>query len=92
MRKLILPCGCFDDAEMAVNFGRIRHGPDCLSQLSQGIGGLTLKLDRLVKVTPHENGALLVVGTLPRATSMGMDATLDAKEFMDLAALVENAL
>ncbi len=56
------------------------------------IGGLTLKLDRLVKVTPHENGALLVVGTLPRATSMGMDATLDAKEFMDLAALVENAL
>jgi len=49
-------------------------------------------MERLVKLAPQEKGALLVVGALPRSTSMGMDAALDAKEFMDLAALIEGAL
>jgi hypothetical protein len=63
-----------------------------LARTEAEIGGLTLKLERLVKLTPHEKGALLVVGTLPRPTSMGMDAALDAKEFLDLATLIEGAL
>jgi hypothetical protein len=63
-----------------------------LARTESEIGGLTLKMERLVKLAPQEQGALLVVGTLPRSTSMGMDAALDAKEFMDLAALIEGAL
>lgn len=63
-----------------------------LARTEAEIGGLTLKLERLVKLTPREQGALLVIGTLPRATSMGMDAALDVKEFLDLAALIESAL
>jgi len=63
-----------------------------LARTESEIGGLTLKLERLVKLAPQEKGALLVVGTLPRSTSMGMDAALDAKEFMELAALIEGAL
>ena len=63
-----------------------------LARTEGEIGGLTLKMDRLVKLVPQDTGSLLVVGTLPRATSMGMDAALDAKEFLDVAALVEGAL
>ena len=56
------------------------------------IGGLTLKLERMVKVAPQDGGALVVLSTLPRPTSMGMDATLDAKEFIDLVEMIEKAL
>ena len=63
-----------------------------LARTESEIGGLTLKMERLVKLAPQEKGAVLVVGTLPRSTSMGMDAALDAKEFMDLAAIVEGTL
>jgi len=63
-----------------------------LARTEGEIGGQTLKMDRLVKLVPQDTGTLLVVGTLPRSTSMGMDAALDAKEFLDVAALVEDAL
>ena len=56
------------------------------------IGGITVRMDRFVKVLPEEGGAQLIINTLPRPVSMGMDAMLDAKEFIDLAALVEAAL
>lgn len=63
-----------------------------LARTESEIGGLTIKMDRLFKLVPQEGGALLVINTLPRATSMGLDAMLDAKEFFDIAALVEKAL
>ncbi len=56
------------------------------------IGGLTLKIERLAKIMPQNNGALLVIATLPRTTGMGFDATLDAKDFFDIAGMIEAAL
>jgi hypothetical protein len=56
------------------------------------IGGLTIHAERLVKVAPSDGGSLVLISTLPRPTSMGMDATLDAKEFFDVLAMVEAAL
>lgn len=56
------------------------------------IGGLKLKIERLVKIMPREDGTLLVISTLGRTTGMGFDATLDAKEFFDLAGVIEAAL
>ena len=44
---------------------------------------------------PHrarEGGSLLIVGTLPRPLKMGFNATLDAREFFDLANMIEAAL
>ncbi len=63
-----------------------------LARTESEIGGLTIHGERLVRVAPAEGGSLLLVGTLGRPTSMGMDASLDAKEFFDLAAQVEAAL
>lgn len=56
------------------------------------IGGLKLRIERLVKIMSREDGTLLVISTLGRTTSMGFDATLDAKEFFDIAGLIEAAL
>ena len=56
------------------------------------MGSITVKVDRLFKIVPQDSGSLLVINTLPRMTSMGMDAAMDSKEFMDIAALIEAAL
>ncbi len=56
------------------------------------IGGLKLKIERLVKIMPREEGTLLVISTLGRTTGMGFDATLDAREFFDIAGMIETAL
>jgi hypothetical protein len=83
------------DAEVC---GKLNAKGDLLKRLGKfarseaEIGGLTIKQERLVKLVPQAGGLLLVIGTLPRATSMGMDAALDAREFYDLAALIESAL
>ena len=55
-------------------------------------GGGTLKMDRVFKVVPQASGSLLVVATLPRITSMGFGAAVDAKDFFEIAAMVEAAL
>jgi hypothetical protein len=55
-------------------------------------GGGTLKMDRLFKVVPQGAGALLLVATLPRITSMGFGAAVDAKDFFEIAAMVEASL
>ncbi len=56
------------------------------------LGGLKIKIDRLVKIVPQESGTLLAISTLGRPTSMGFDASLDAKEFFDIAAQIEALL
>ncbi len=56
------------------------------------LGGLKIKIERWVKLLPQDNGALLVISTLGRPTSMGLDASLDAKEFFDIAAQIESLL
>jgi hypothetical protein len=55
-------------------------------------GGGTLKMDPLFKIVPQGTGALLLVATLPRITSMGFGAAVDARDFFDIAAMVEAAL
>ena len=63
-----------------------------LARVESQSGGLTLKIKRCCKVIPHEGGSLLVIGTLPRPTKMGFSAAIDAKEFFDIAEMVEAAL
>src|SRR5260370_178384 len=55
-------------------------------------GGITIKVDRFFKVVPQGSGSLLVIRTLPRPTSMGMSATVDAKDFFDIAAMLDASL
>lgn len=63
-----------------------------LARTEAEIGGLIVKMPRLFKIVPQDSGSLLVLNTLPRMTSMGMDAVVDAKEFFDIAAIIEAAL
>jgi hypothetical protein len=55
-------------------------------------GGLTLKIKRCCKVIPQEGRSMLLIGTLPRPTKMGFGAAIDAKDFFDIADMVEAAL
>jgi hypothetical protein len=55
-------------------------------------GGLTLKIKRSFRLLPHEANSLLVIGTLPRPIKMGLSATVDAKDFFDIAEMIEKAL
>jgi hypothetical protein len=51
-----------------------------------------IKMERYFKVEPFNDGALLMIITLARSTSMGMSATTDAKDFFSIASLVEASL
>jgi len=56
------------------------------------VGGGTLKRERFCKIIPEGAGSVLVIASLPRTTSMGFSATVDCKDFFDIASLVEAAL
>jgi hypothetical protein len=56
------------------------------------MGSIKVRAPRLFRVMPGETGAVLVLGTLPRLTSMGMGATTDAREVLEIAGAVEAAL
>ncbi len=54
---------------------------------------MKIEIKRCFKVVPDPTGgAQLVATTLPRMTKMGMSASTDAKEFLDLVGLVEATL
>ena len=55
-------------------------------------GGLTLKIKRSFRLLPQEGGSMLIIGTLPRPLKMGFSATVDAKDFFDIAEMIEKAL
>lgn len=57
-----------------------------------GLAGFELKIDRILKIIPRENGAQVVAVTMPVSKSMGFSASLGAKEFLDMVALVESTL
>jgi hypothetical protein len=63
-----------------------------LARTSGEVGGLRITIERLCKILPAGGASLLVVQTIPRMTSMGFSCSLDAKDFCDLAVLVEAAL
>ena len=56
------------------------------------MGSIKVKAPRLFHVVPGETGALLILATLPRLTSMGMGATTDAREILEIAGAIEAAL
>ncbi len=72
--------------------GDLLKRADKFARTSSNIGGIDTKLPRFFRVGPAAGGGLLQASTLPRSTSIGMGAAMDAREFCDLAALVEAAL
>jgi hypothetical protein len=56
------------------------------------MGSIKVKVPRTFSLVPSDGGSLLVLGTLPRLTSMGMSATTDAREVLEVAAAVGAAL
>jgi len=78
--------------------GKLNAKGDLLKRLGKlvrdeaEIGGLTIHGERLLRVAPSDGGSLVLLSTLPRPTSMGMDASLDAKEFFDVLGMLEAAL
>lgn len=56
------------------------------------MGSIKVKVPRVFRLAPANGGALLVLGTLPRLTSLNTSATTDAREIMAIAAEVLGAL
>jgi hypothetical protein len=65
---------------------------DKLLRTKTDMGAITVKVPRTFKLAPEGDGSVLVLGTLPRMTSMGMSAEVDAGEFLAIAGLIEAAL
>jgi hypothetical protein len=65
---------------------------DKLLRTESAMGAITVKAPRTFKLAPEAGGAVLVLGTLPRMTSMGMGAEVDAGEFLAIAATIAAAL
>ena len=51
-----------------------------------------IKIKRHCRIVPSEAGAVLILNTLPRMLKMGMSATTDAGQFLQLAGMIEAAL
>jgi len=82
------------EAEVAGKLNGIKEllkRADKFARTKSDVGG-GIKMDRFFKLGPFETGSILVAGTLPRATGMGMSATTEAKEFIDLAKIIEDLL
>lgn len=56
------------------------------------MGSIKVKAPRVFRLSPANGGALLVLGTLPRLTSLNTSATTDAREIMEIAAAVQGAI
>ncbi len=78
-------------AKLNGNGDLIKRANDFARVESQS-GGLTLKIQRCCKVIPYESESMLVIATLPRPTKMGFGAAIDAKDFFDIADMVEATL
>ena len=62
-----------------------------LARTKSDVGG-GIRMDRYVKIEPYGTGSTFIIITLPRATSMGISATTDAKDFFTIASLMEGLL
>jgi hypothetical protein len=62
------------------------------SRIKSRLGGRTTTVERLVKITSHDGGALVLISTMPRAASMGFRVFLDPKEFFEILEMLEIAL
>lgn len=55
-------------------------------------GAVTFTIPRYCVLAPDGTQSILVINTLQRPTSFGFSASLDAKEFLDIATLIEATL
>jgi hypothetical protein len=64
------------------------------SRVQAEIGGFTVRIERLFKISPVEDGksSKLVVVNLPKMVSMGFSALIDIKEFLDISSAIEAIL
>jgi hypothetical protein len=65
---------------------------DKLARTEADMVSIKLRAPRVFRITPQGGRALLVLHTLPRLTSMGMGAEVDAREFLQIADAIEAAL
>jgi hypothetical protein len=65
---------------------------DAFAVKEGGLAGLEFKIDRILKIIPRENSAQVVAVTMPVSKSMGFSASLRAKEFLEMVALLESTL
>jgi hypothetical protein len=63
-----------------------------LARTESNVGGLDIEIPLFFRIVPDEQGSMLVINTLPKMVAMGFSASLDAKEFFEVAALVEKTL
>jgi hypothetical protein len=57
-----------------------------------GLAGSEMEIPRTLKIVSRDGAAQLIAVTLPKSKSMGFSASLGAKEFLELASVVESAL
>lgn len=62
---------------------------DKLARTKANLGGVAVTVPRLCQLKPDPGGALFLVGTLGRGHAMGFKMSMDAKEYVDLAAMIE---
>lgn len=65
---------------------------DHLARTSGNVGGMELTIPRHCVVHSQPQGALFTIATLGRSHAMGFKMAIDAKEFVDLANMIEAAL
>ena len=65
---------------------------DKLLRTEVEMGSIKVRAPRIFRLAPKDRGALLVLHTLPRMTSMGTGAEVDAGEFLGIASAIEAAL
>ena len=78
-------------AKLNANSGLVKLANN-FARTESKVGGGTLKRERLFKIVPDANGAVLLIASLPRMTSMGFSATVDSKDFFEIAKMVEATL
>lgn len=84
-----------DDAEVVAKLnskGDISKRIGKFARTKTTLGSFEIEMPRYVKLMPQDGGTLVMISSLPRMTSMGLDASLDAKEFFDIVAMIEAAL
>jgi hypothetical protein len=78
--------------------GRLNNAKDLAKKVDKALrtesemGAVKVTAGRTFSVAPAAGGSTLVIGSLPRLTSMGMSATTDAKDILDIVASIQAAL
>jgi hypothetical protein len=72
--------------------GNLLKRVNLLSRNTAEVAGMSLSINRLFRISSKDNAAEITAITLPKMLSMGFSASLDAKEFFDIAAIIEKII